>query len=199
VEYGWSQLTLLSRSRLSSFLPEPAIRPYVFFLSAFIVVAFVAGMLAPPSIRGGLTDAFMLATEPYWNQAGGAVFLFILMNNLIATILTLILGVVFGILPMVAVGFNGFLLGALVRQGIGIAGYGQVALKVLPHGVFEIPALLLAASYGLWIGMTALQRARGRRDHDIRGQVKHALRRYATIIIPLLVIAAAIETALVVM
>ena len=191
-------MTLLSRSRLSSFLPEPAIRPYVFFLSAFFVVAFVAGMLAPPSIRRGLTDAFMLATEPYWNQAGGAVFLFVLANNLIATSLTLLLGVAFGILPVVAVGFNGFLVGALCREGARVVGYVQTALNVLPHGVFEIPALLLAASYGLWIGMAALQRARGRRDPDIRGQMKQALRRYAAIIIPLLVIAAVIETALVV-
>jgi len=79
-----------------------------------------------------------------------------------------------------------------------VVGYVKTALNVLPHGVFEIPALLLAASYGLWIGMAALQRARGRRDPDIRGQMKQALRRYAAIIIPLLVIAAVIETALVV-
>ena len=182
-------IDLLSRSRLASFLPEPTIRPYLIILTTLFVVAFLAGMLAPPSVRGGLTDAFILATEPYWNQSGGAVFLFILANNLIATSLTLLLGVAFGILPIVAVGFNGFLVGALCREGASVVGYVQTALHVLPHGIFEIPALLLAASYGLWGGMTAPQRARGRKDRDIRGQLKHALRSFVAIILPLLVIA----------
>jgi stage II sporulation protein M len=190
---------LFSKSRLASFLPEPDIRPALFFLAAFFVVAFLAGMLAPPSVRQGLTDAFRIATEPYTDQSGGVVFLFILLNNVIATILMLLLGMVFGVLPVVGVVSNGLLLGVLWRQAAKIAGYGQAALSILPHGIFEIPALLLAASYGLWLGMAAIQRARGLRDRDIRGQVKHALRRDAEIILPLLVIAAVIETALVVM
>jgi len=192
-------IVLLSRPRLSSFLPETAIRPYVFFLSALFVLASLAGIVAPPSVRHGLTDAFRLATEPYTNQSGGGVFLFILANNLIATSLTLLLGVAFGILPVVAVGFNGFLVGVLCREVARGVGYVQTALHVLPHGVFEIPALLLAAAYGLWIGVAALQRVRGHGGLDIRGQLKHALRRYAAVVVPLLVIAAVIETALAVM
>lgn len=191
--------SLFSRSRLSSFLPEPAIRPYLYFSIALYVVAFLAGMIAPPSIRKGLTEAFLEATEPFYIQSGGNVFLLILVNNLIATILVLLLGVVFGILPVAAVGFNGFLLGVLVRQGGIVAGYGQVALKVLPHGVFEVPALLLAAAYGVWIGMTAIRWVQGRKVLPIKGQVKHALLRYAAVVVPLLVIAAVIETALTVM
>lgn len=184
------------QSRLASFLPESAIRPHLFFLAALFVVAFVAGALAPSWVRGGLVGAFRIATEPYTTQSGGGIFLFILLNNLIATWLMLLLGVAFGILPIVAVGFNGFLLGALGREGVRVVGYAQTALHVLPHGVFEIPALLLAASYGLWIGMASLKRVRGRGGHDISGQLKHALRSYAAVVVPLLVIAAAIETAL---
>jgi len=192
-------ITLVSRPHFTSLLPEPAVRPYLIILTALFVVAFLAGMLAPPSIRGGLVDVFEMATEPYTNQSGGVLFLLILLNNIIATILIVSLGVVFGILPVIGVVSNGFLLGVLWRQGAEISGYGQAALRVLPHGLFEIPALLLASAYGLWIGMAAIQRARDRRDHDIRGMIKHALQRYAAIVIPLLVIAAAIETTLVVM
>lgn len=192
-------ISLLSQPRLSSFLPEPAVRPYFFILSVLFALAFLAGMLAPPSIRGGLTEAFRLATEIYRNQTGGNVFLFILLNNLIATILMLLLGVAFGIISVFATGFNGFLLGVLCREASRIAGSGQAALSILPHGIFEVPALLLAAAYGLWLGVAVLQRARGRKDRDIGGQLKHALRKYATVVVPLLVIAAAIETALAVM
>jgi stage II sporulation protein M len=102
-----------------------------------------------------------------------------------------------GILPIVAVGFNGFLLGALYRHTAGIAGYWRATLTVLPHGIFEFPALLIAASYGLWLGMSVLRRLRGKESLPIRGQVKHALRRYFAVVFPLLIVAAAIETALI--
>lgn len=187
---------LLSRFRFASFPPEPAIRPHLFFLAGLFVVASIAGAVAPSWVRLGLTDAFRMATEPYTTQSGGGVFLFILANNLIATSLTMLLGVVFGILPIFAVGFNGFLLGALGREGIRVVGYAQTAIHILPHGVFEIPALLLAAAYGLWIGMASLQRVRGRGGLEIRYQLGYAIRRYAAVVVPLLVIAAAIETAL---
>lgn len=185
-------------SRLSSYLPEPAIRPYLAVAAGLYVAAFLGGVYAPPSLRNGLADAFMAAAEPYTDQSGGVLFLFILANNLIATILMLVLGVAFGIVPLFGVLSNGLVLGVLWRHAAEIVGYGNAALEAFLHGVFEVPALLLAASYGLWIGMTAIRRARGRKVLPIEGQMKHALRKYVEIILPLLVLTAAIETVLVI-
>jgi stage II sporulation protein M len=111
----------------------------------------------------------------------------------------LLLSVAFGILPLFAVGFNGFLLGGVSREAVLAVGYTKTALHVLPHGVFEIPALLLAAAYGIWIGVAALQRVRGRGGLEIRFQLGYAIRRYVAVVVPLLLIAAAIETVLAVM
>jgi len=189
---------LFPGSRLSSYLPEPAIRPYLAVAAGLYVAAFLGGVYAPPSLRNGLADAFMAAAEPYTNQSGGVLFLLILANNLIATILILVLGVAFGIVPFFGVLSNGLVLGILWRHAAEIEGYGNAALEVFLHGVFEVPALLLTASYGLWIGMTAIRRARGRKVLPIEGQMKHALRKYVEIILPLLVLTAAIETVLVI-
>jgi uncharacterized membrane protein SpoIIM required for sporulation len=70
---------------------------------------------------------------------------------------------------------------------------------VLPHGIFEIPGLLLAAGYGLWLGAAALRRARGKEDADLGGRVRHAVRRYFAVVFPLFVLAVAVETALILM
>ena len=185
-------------SRLSSYLPEPAIRPYLAVAVGLYGAAFLGGVYAPPSLRKELADVFMAAAEPYINQSGGVLFLFILANNLIATILILVLGVAFGIVPFFGVLSNGLVFGVLWRHAADVVGYGNAALEVFLHGVFEVPALLLAASYGLWIGMTAIRRAQGRKVLPIEGQMKHALRKYVEIILPLLVLAAAIETVLVI-
>lgn len=162
------------------------------------LAAFLMGVFAPPALKKMLTDAFSAATEPYGSQSGGVVFLFILVNNLLATILMLLLGVAFGILTMFGIVSNGLVLGVLWVQAAGITGYWEAVLEVLPHGVFEIPAMLLAAAYGLRLGMAALERIRGRKVLPISGQLKYALRRYVEIVLPLLVIAAAIETMLVI-
>jgi stage II sporulation protein M len=68
---------------------------------------------------------------------------------------------------------------------------------VLPHGIIEIPALLFAASYGLWLGVTAVRRLRGKESTLLRFHIEHAFRRYFAVVFPLLIVAAAIETALI--
>lgn len=102
-----------------------------------------------------------------------------------------------GIIPIFAIGSSGFILGVMYRHAAEIAGYWKAAWKVLPHGVIEIPALLIAASYGLWLGVTFVRRIRGREGTPIRFHIEHAFRRYFAIVFPLLIVAAAVETALI--
>ncbi len=83
------------------------------------------------------------------------------------------------------------------RQTAEVMGYSKAALKVLPHGVFELPAPLIAASYGLWLGVTAVRRMRGKESTPLGIHIEHAFRRYLAVVFPLLVIAAGIETALI--
>ena len=85
-----------------------------------------------------------------------------------ATIFVILSGVLVGIVPTFAISSNGFGLGVLFRQAAEASGYSKAALKVLPYGVFEIPALLIAASYGLWLGVTAVRRMRGKESALLR-------------------------------
>ena len=77
------------------------------------------------------------------------LFFTLLLHNVMATIFVLVSGVIVGIIPTFAIGSNGFVLGVVYRQVAEVDGYSKDALKVLPHGVFELPALLIAASYVL--------------------------------------------------
>ncbi len=176
---------------------ERTIRPYLIVLTLVMVTSFVAGTLAPSSIRQNIIEMFQAVVGNYRGLAGGALFFNILVQNVMATIFVLISGVVVGIVPAFAIGSNGFGLGVLYRQAAEASGYWKAALKVLPYGVFEIPALLIAASYGLWLGVTVVRRIRGKEGSLLRFQIEHAFRRYFAVVFPLLVIAAAIETTLI--
>ncbi|HET7318887.1 MAG TPA: stage II sporulation protein M [Nitrospirota bacterium] len=102
-----------------------------------------------------------------------------------------------GIIPTFAIGANGFVLGVVYRQAAEVVGFSKAALKVLPHGVFELPALLIAASYGLWLGVTVVRRMRGKESTLLRFHIEHAFRQYFAVVFPLLIVAAAIETVLI--
>ena len=178
-------------------LLDRTIKPYLLILTLIFAVSFLAGMLAPSSIRQQMTEVFQAVVGNYGGLAGGMLFFNILVQNVMATIFVLISGVLGGIIPTFAIGSNAFGLGVLYRQAAEVAGYSTAALKVLPYGVFEIPALLIAASYGLWLGVTAVRRMRGKESTLLRVNIEHAFRRYFAVVFPLLIVAAAIETALI--
>jgi stage II sporulation protein M len=171
--------------------------PYLLVLSALFAAAFLGGMFAPPALRQQVTDALQVVGEQYRDFAGGTLFFYILLHNVMASLLLLASGLLYGIVPVLAVGSNGFVLGVLYHQEAMAAGYLQAAMKVVPHGIFEIPALLFTASYGLWLGNLAIRRIRGKEGAPLRGPVNHAFERYFAVVFPLLVMAAAIETFLI--
>ena len=78
-------------------------------------------------------------------------------------------------------------------------GYPKAVLIQLPHGIFKIPALLISAAYGLWLGVMVVRRMRGKESTPLRFHIRHALRQFLAIVFPLLIVAAAIETALIVL
>jgi len=182
-------------------IPQPtpgrALKSYLLVLTLIFSAAFLGGTLAPPSVRKEATEAFQSVADSYAALSGGMLFFTLFLHNLTASILILVSGVLVGIIPILSMASNGFFLGVLYRQAVEMAGYQKAALKVLPHGIFEIPALLFAASYGLWLGVTAVRRMRGKESTLLRFHIEHAFRRYFAVAFPLLVVAAAIETALI--
>jgi len=176
---------------------DRTIKPYFLILTLVFSASFLVGTIAPSSIRQQMTDVFQAVVGNYRGLAGGMLFFNILVQNVMASIFMLLSGVIVGIIPTFAIGSNGFGLGVLFRQAAEVSGYSKAALTVLPYGVFEIPALLIAASYGLWLGVTVIRRLRGKEGTLLRFKIDHAFRRYFAVVFPLLVVAAAIETTLI--
>jgi stage II sporulation protein M len=73
----------------------------------------------------------------------------------------------------------------------------EAAKTVLPHGVLEIPAIILTAGYGLWLGVTFARRIRQRDMAGFGDQIRHAIKIYFKVAFPLFILAAVIETFLI--
>ncbi|GIP61162.1 stage II sporulation protein M [Paenibacillus woosongensis] len=86
-------------------------------------------------------------------------FIFIFLNNAIKSLLVIGLGAFFGFMPVVFLVMNGMVLGYLVREtsAQGADMFELIVKGLLPHGIIEIPAILIAAAYGLQFGYLVLK------------------------------------------
>jgi uncharacterized membrane protein SpoIIM required for sporulation len=126
------------------------------------------------------------------------LFLFIFLNNALKGLfVSILLGSLFGILPVLSTVGNGILMGLAIHSGIDTRGIGETLLRMLPHGIIEIPVFLLCGGYGLWLGVGLVNRIRGHREARFREQVGIAMGVYFRVALPMIFVAAVIETFLV--
>lgn len=85
------------------------------------------------------------------------VFLVIFLNNSIKAFLAIILGVLL-IPPIFFVLTNGFILGIVVGVKGAELGLIKTLMMILPHGIIEIPAMIVSAAYGTEVGIAVLKK-----------------------------------------
>ena len=178
-------------------MPERNIPRHVISLTAFFVTAFLTGFLVPIPGKMELLGTLKDSLEPYLTLSPWKMFFFILLNNSVKSFAVLLSGILFGLTPLIAVAANGYILGVAYLLTSGEVGYVQAAKAVLPHGVLEIPAVILTAGYGLWLGVSFAKRIRWRNLVGFGDQVIHAIRMYFKVAFPLFILAALIETFLI--
>ena len=176
-----------------------SIRFYVLLISGVFVGSIIIGYI------GFLSEIFNVPLE--WIQQLSenlkettqiyptwiiflAFFAVLFLNNSFTCFLDIILGPLIGIFPLFSAFINGGLLGWFAKeQGL------IIFLAIVPHGMFEIPAFLLSASIGLRLGREVLKR---KGDRDLKKELRNGLRVFLILVLPLLFIAALIESALIV-
>jgi stage II sporulation protein M len=122
------------------------------------------------------------------------LFAFIAANNTVKSLLFMFGGLLGGVLPLFFVIFNGFTVGWVAYELGTTQGLGYVVAGLTPHGIVEIPAILLAMSMGMSLGYTTLNSLRG--QGNVVKEVKTALGFFITRVFPLLILAAVIEVTL---
>lgn len=85
----------------------------------------------------------------------------IFLNNAIKSILIMYLGAFFGVLPLLFLVINGMLIGYLLQviaDNPANPSVMEVIVKgLLPHGIIEIPAIVIACAYGMKFGGLTLR------------------------------------------
>jgi len=160
----------------------------LFWINASIlVISVIAGLLFPAML--GFEQALIDRLReraldlPWYGLIG-----FILFNNVRSSIMIILSGFFFISIPLLAM--NGYFIGTAISlsgKPLGIA-----LLSLVPHGIFEIPALLLSVALGTLISARWLHK-----PHNFKKMLGQTVRFYGKIILPLLIIAAIIESVLI--
>ena len=163
-----------------------------FFAAVVFVTSLALGMSVSPDVSAEALEE----VGEFLGSLGGlsslGLFLIIFLNNAVKALGVVIFGIFFGLVPLFFILFNGFILGVLVSALESEAGYGLIAASLVPHGVVEVPILLLATALGLAVGWQSLRWFAGR-ESAVRSWLGQGLRTYFRWVMPGLLLAAAIE------
>jgi stage II sporulation protein M len=121
------------------------------------------------------------------------IFLFIALNNSVKAFFMMLMGILWGVIPVLFILLNGYAIGIVVSVAIVETGLIPIILGTFPHGILEIPAVLLAASYGVWLGEMFSKKIR-KKNTEFSVNVKNAFGKFMKVVLPILIIAAFIET-----
>jgi stage II sporulation protein M len=164
----------------------------VLIFLAFYMLGYLFAVVSPSATDSAMSS-FSDEVAPMKDLSPIGLMLGIFENNVIKTFLMMVLGLVFGIAPAIFTLVNGLMLG--IVSGATASKYGllYVAVGTIPHGIVELPMVLISAAIGLKLG-TDLLLSIFRRRVNLINDLKEGLLIYLCWIFPLLFLAAILET-----
>lgn len=130
-----------------------------------------------------------------FDDAGNLSVVGLIYKNVTACMAAVGLGIIpFLFLPVIGLVSNSAIVGALfgLSMSLGLS-TGALIAGLLPHGIFEIPALLMSISMGIYVCKGMTMRILKRSEGSLREDLTDVGRFLALVILPLIITAAFIE------
>jgi len=172
-----------------------SLRFFILFVLFFLTLTVFYGYLIAqqfPERAVMMLERFEEVFGPLLEAHPLTQFILVFLNNSFSLILTILLGVIFGIFPLIVLFSNGTLLGAFIflwQQQLPLASF---LLVTLPHGIIEIPVLIIGAAIGLKMGHLTFKKV-FKKEGQIKPELFIALKFFLKVLLPLLALAAFIE------
>jgi len=163
----------------------------VFFFFFFILIgAFVP---APEIIEARIFEFIEELLQKTEGMSHLELVRFLFLNNAQSAFFGMISGIVLGIFSLMVIIVNGYLLGFVAIRTINAEGI-LTLWRLVPHGIFELPALFISVGLGLKLGSFIF---REKKWSSLKDYLSKSLRVFVFVVIPLLIIAALIEGSLI--
>jgi stage II sporulation protein M len=164
---------------------------------AFFVLSIIVGAIGPKQMQQQVMSELLDKISDILTPHEGLLFLRILWNNLVVEILLLLLGIT--IIGSVAILFmNGLMLGIVFslegRLFVFLPNKLQFWVSLIPHGIFEIPAIVFSGALGLIIGVKFLFSPWYKKNKTRRKILRECLQAFVYVAVPMIILAAVVET-----
>ena len=117
---------------------------------------------------------------------------FIFIHNVQSSFYGMVFGVFLGVFSVFVAIFNGYILGFVASIIVQSEGF-SILWRLLPHGVFELPAIFISLGLGLKLGSFVFQK---NKLDSFKEFLFNSLRVFILVVVPLLVLAGIIEGSL---
>lgn len=167
-----------------------------FGIGLFVFFVFFGFFIpAPKIIENEIMNFLRELLEQTKNMSSLELIKFIIFNNIKSTFSGIVLGMFFCVFPLLSIIVNGYLLGFVSFLSVNQENLFSL-WKILPHGIFELPAIFLSLGLGLKLGTFIFQKKKLKcfLEYSI-----NSLKVFLLIVIPLLILAGIIEGTLMVL
>lgn len=183
----------VSSSRYTPFQQE-FIR-YLGISVLIFIIGCVGGFLSSqsdPSFGESLVKLFkeMIAND-IMSDAPPFLAVQLFLNNLESCVLLFLGGAIFGVITLFVLSFNGIIIGGILEVVRGKTDIIVMLASIVPHGIFELPAVLVSSTLGLMLGRAVMLELAGQRDASAQAYVLGRL--FIQYVVPFIAIAACIE------
>jgi stage II sporulation protein M len=167
--------------------------PNILLATALFILSLVWGLLMHPEFIDVMIGDLTQSLLPLGSLPPVVLFAVIFLNNALKSFMAIVLGIAIAIPPLIFLCFNGFIIGAVVSVLQSQISNTLIIAGLAPHGIIEIPAIVLASALGLKVGFESIRFLVNRRS-NVRAQLRQSLIIYAKWILIMLFVAALIET-----
>jgi len=173
-----------------------SLKKYILTMLIVFIFSMIIGLVVSAK-NPGLSETYLGNFEDSFSwikTLNPLLIMFIIfLNNAIKSLLALILGIGFGIVPILFVAGNGVILSILADVVAKQYSVLFVVAATLPHGIIEVPMVLISSGIGLRLGHVMYLSLKGVQN-DVRSELKSGIRFFMRVIVPLLFVASIVET-----
>lgn len=167
-------------------------RKYTYIVLLIFLISGVYGFVFADNLAF-INEIVKELVEKTAGLSGVGMTLFIFFNNLQTSFIGMLGGILLGIFPILASLFNGIIVGYVIERSWELTGFYEL-WRLLPHGIFELPAIFISLGLGMKLGMFVFDKNPGK---EFTRRIRLSLISFVLVILPLLVVAAIIEGVLI--
>ena len=164
-------------------------KSFIYFSALIFFAVTIIGFFYPVFFRQEIISYIKELVEQTQNLGQFELIKFIFLNNMQGSFVGLIFGILLGFFPLLFLIINGYVLGFVASLSVDARGF-SVLLKLIPHGIFELPAVFISMGLGIKLSSFIFEK---NKIKNLKDNFINSLRVFLFVIIPLLIIAAIIE------